>query len=130
MMNTNKNNMLIHESEDHLYPEIYTTFAPVADQLIRDMEKQHGDIFLTEDLLREMINEAIRRTEVEAPAAIPTEAEITEDAIPTLYEFGRGRPRGNRGHWRRYDRGALDDIFRILFLQQIFGRRRPHWRCR
>ena len=127
----NMNN--IQENDDRFYPEIYRHFAPVADQLIRDMEKNHGDIFLNEDLLQQMIDEAIRRAEADAPASAEAEEEL-EDAIPTIYSFGggRGRGRGGRrgGGWRGYGRGALDDIFRILLLQQIIGGRRSNWRWR
>ena len=131
MMDTNN----IRATDEHLYPEVYNKFAPVAEQLIRDMEKNQGDIYLTEDLLRQMTDEAIKRAEADLPAeAVQTEADAeTEDAVPVIYQYGgRGRPGGGHrgGRWRGYDRGALDDIFRILFLQQIFGRRRPHWRWR
>jgi len=143
----------MRETEDHLYPEVYQRFAPIAEQLIREMEKQHGgSIFLNENLLQQMIDEAIRRADLPtAQAAVPTgvfpagseEAVVPagseapaefEEAVPVLYELGRNRGGHNRrhggSHWHRYDRGALSDIFRILFLQQIFGRRRPHWRYR
>jgi len=126
-------------NSDILYPEVYEKFAPIADQLIRDMEKQHGDIILNEDLLRQMIDEAIRRTELETSADMPT-----EEAVSVLYQVGR-RPNNHsnrqhnhgggshghhHGHWSSYNHGALNDIFRILFLQQLFGRRRPNWRVR
>ena len=148
-MNMNRNT---HDSDEHLYPEVYKKLAPVAEQLIRDMEKQHGDIYMTEDLLRQMIDEAIRRAELDMPVSADV---ATEEAIPVLYQLGRrptqtgghghhnhhghhGQHHGHHGHshhrhgghWRNYDRSALSDIFNILFLQQIFGRRRPHWRWR
>ena len=118
-------NMNMRESDEHLYPDVYKKFAPITDQLIKDMEKNHGEIYLNEDLLRQMTDEAIRRTETDAPAS----ADTLGEAVPTIYEFGGGRHHGYGG-WRGYDRGALSDIFRILFLQQIFGRRRPRWRWR
>jgi len=122
-------NMNMRESDEHLYPDVYNQFAPIADQLIRDMEKNHGDIYLNEDLLQQMIDEAINRVGADIPVS---DGMATEEAVPTIYQYGRGRPHGgyNHGHWRNYNRGALSDIFRILFLQQIFGRRRPCWRCR
>ena len=128
-MNMSRNNADIRGSDEHLYPDVYKKFAPVADQLIRDMEKQHGDIFLNEELLQQMIEEAIRRAEADSPVSADA---ATEEAVPTIYNYGRGRPHGGygHGHWRGYDRGALSDIFKILFLQQIFGRRRPNWRWR
>ena len=136
-----------HDSDERLYPEVYKKFAPVAEQLIRDMEKQHGDIYMTDELLRQMIDEAIRRAELDMPADVPASADVpTAEAVPVLYQLGRrpaqtggqqhshhgGGHHGHHGHghWRNYDRGALSDIFSILFLQQIFGRRRPHWRWR
>ena len=143
--NMNKNT---RESDEHLYPEVYKKLAPVAEQLIRDMEKQHGDIYMTEDLLRQMVDEAIRRAELDTPADVPASADVpAEEAVPVLYQLGRRPQAGGHGHhnqhghhgghhgqhgghWRNYDRGALSDIFNILFLQQIFGRRRPHWRWR
>ena len=122
-------NMNMRESDEHLYPDVYNQFAPIADQLIRDMEKNHGDIYLNEDLLRQMIDEAIKRAEADAPVSTD---EATDEAVPTIYNFGRRQQKnhGGHGHWSNYNRGALSDIFRILFLQQIFGRRRPCWRCR
>ena len=115
-------------NDENLYPDVYKTFAPIADQLIRDMEKNHGDIYLNEDLLQQMIDEAIKRAEADTPVSADAP---TEEAIPTLYSYGGRRGGyGRHGHWSNYNRGALDDIFRILFLQQIFGRRRPYWRWR
>ena len=138
-MNFNQNNISF-DSEDFMFPEVYNIFFPIVDQLIRDMERQRGEIYLTEDLLNQMVEEAIRRSGVDN---IPSSANTDEtDAVPTINmnmgDFGRGRPGGNRDRdrdrdrdrWRRYDRGALSDLYRILLLQQIFGRRRPRWRWR
>jgi hypothetical protein len=128
MMNMN-NNMNMYENEDYMYPEVYQKFAPVADQLIRDMERQHGShIYLNEDLLNQMTDEAIKRTNMDVPVSA---MDAADDVVPVMYEFGRGRSRhGHGGGWRHYDRGALSDIYRILLLQSIFGRRRPFWRWR
>lgn len=116
------------DTEEYMYPEVYQKFIPVADQLIRDMEKQYGDIVLTDDLLNRMADEGVRRSGViTMPQPQYTGyTEKNEEAIPTFNDF---RYDGHR-HWRDYDRGALSDIFKILFLQQVFGRRRPRWRWR
>jgi hypothetical protein len=124
-MNMNKSNMNMRDNDDHLYPEVYHHFAPVADQLIKDMETRHGEIYLNEDLLQQMIDEAIRRSNINEN--MPNMPIPKDDAVPTFHEFGGGR---GRGGWRGYDRGALSDIYRILFLQSLFGRRRPFWRWR
>ena len=136
----NQNNMptagMPFDSEDFMYPEVYHQFAPVVEQLLRDMERQHGDILLNEDLLNQMVEEAIRRTGMDMPSpSAPVSTDQDGDAVPAIAEFGRNggrdRDRGrDRNRWRRYDRGALSDIYRILILQQIFGRRRPRWRWR
>jgi len=130
----NQNNMnmpnMPFDTEEFLYPEVYQRFSPVVDQLIRDMERQHGDMVLNEDLLNQMVEEAIRRSGMDRMENMPADAHDS-DAIPTINEFGRhgGRDRDrDRDRWRRYDRGALSDIYRILILQQLFGRRRPRWR--
>jgi len=131
IQNNNINNMNLtgipRDAEDSMYPEIYHRFMPVVDQLIKDMEKKYGEIYLTEDLLKQMTDEAIRRSGIDA-APIPVDNMTDADAVPTFNEFEHGRRGG--GNWRRYDRGAFSDIFRILLLQQLFGRRRSCWRCR
>jgi hypothetical protein len=121
------------DTEDFMYPEIYQTFAPIVEQLIRDMERQYGDIYLTEDLLNQMVDEAIHRAGIENMPSAPVSTDQDGEAIQTINEFGRhgGRDRGrDRDRWRRYDRSALSDIYRILILQQVFGRRRPRWKWR
>ena len=139
MNRSNINNMRETEMNiENLYPEIYIKFAPIAEQLIKDMERQSGNIHLTEALLQEMTDEAIRRAET--GAVIPAGADASDspdlnlEAVPVLYQFGANRDGHhggfNRPHWHGYDRGVFSDIFRILFLQQIFGRRRPNWRPR
>jgi len=128
-MSNNMSNMP-RENEDHLYPEVHQRFAPIVDQLISDMERQYGEIYLTEDLLNQMIEELHRRSGMDNMPASSYDTQ-DEEAIQTMHEIGRhgGRDRG-RDRWRRYDRSALSDIFGILILQQLFGRRRPRWRWR
>ena len=138
----NQNNMnfpnMSFDNEEFMYPDVYHKFAPIVEQLIRDMERQHGDIVLNEDLLNQMVEEAIRRSGTDMPP-LTVSAEQDGDAVSTMAEFGRhggrdrdrDRDRGrDRDRWKRYDRGALSDIYRILILQQLFGRRRPRWRWR
>ncbi|MCL2775780.1 MAG: hypothetical protein FWD71_20900 [Oscillospiraceae bacterium] len=111
------------ETEEYMYPEVYHTFFPITEQVMKEMERQYGDVVLSDDMLQQMTEEAIRRAGV--GAAMPTQIPAKDgDAIPTFYDFRDG------GSWRGYDRSALSDIARILFLQQIFGRRRPRWRWR
>ena len=145
----------------NLYPEIYRQFAPFTEQLIREMEKQHNNINLTDELLAEMIDEVIRRVDAESEAVpvIPVMADTADlgnmemggdtldipqgDAIQVMYRMGggtaarghghhgshHGHRHGHRHHGCRHGNcGHVSDILRILFLQQIFGRRRPHWR--
>ena len=132
----NMNNMQFN-TEESMYPEAYHKIAPIVDQLIREMERQHGDIFLNEDLLNQMVEEAMRRSGMDSmpssSGAAGVSAEQDGDAVPTINEFGRhgGRDRHrDRDRDRNRDRDAFSDIFRILFLQQLFGRRRPRWRWR
>ena len=141
-MNRETNQNMPYENEDLMYPEVYHKFAPIADQLLRDMERQYGDIYLNEDLLNQMVEEAIRRTGMDPmpmQQSAPASAGQDGDAVPAMNDFGRhgnrdrdrDKDRGrDRDRWRRYDRGAVSDIYRILLLQQIFGRRRPRWRWR
>lgn len=122
-------------SEDYMYPEVYHKFAPVADQIIKDMEKKYGDIYMSEDMLNQMVEEAIRRSGADNMNEMPYNANANDgdkdgEAIPTMRRYGGrhyGHFHGGDG-WRYYDRGALSDIFSILFLNQIFGRRRHNWR--
>ena len=117
------------DTEDFMYPEVYHHFAPVADQIIKEMERQYGDIYLTEDLLNKMTDEAIRRSGFDPASPVSSSSGVKNgEAIPVMSNFGYGRHGG--GNWRGYDRGAVSDIFRILLLQQIFGGRRPRWRRR
>ena len=135
--NYNKNvnsinfNDISRDTEESMYPEVYHKFMPVADQLIKEMEKKYGEIYLTDDLLNQMTDEAMRRSGMNAADPSPSDTRDmwmgNGDVMPAIYEFGRGR-RG--GYWRNYDRDALSDIYRILLLQQLFGRRRPYWRYR
>ena len=114
---------------ENMYPEVYNHFAPIADSVIKDIEKQYGgDIHIDENMLNQMVEEAIRRS------AINDNISAKEDAVPVIYQHnsryghgynGKGK---NQNHWRNYDRSSLSDIYRILLLQQLFGRRRPRWR--
>jgi len=124
-------------AEEYMYPEIYRHFAPIADRLIQEMEIRHGEIYLTEELLNDMVEEAIRRSGIDNQQNMPADPYDDmdmpdEDAMPVMRDFrrgGSGRRRGyGRGGWRRYDRSAISDLYRILLLQQIFGRRRHSWR--
>ena len=149
-INNMNNNMNVNsvplprETEEYMYPEVYQKFMPVVEQIIKEMEKQYGNIYLNEDLLNKMIDEAIKRAGIGAnvpsqpqpqfPSPYAVKDSVSDDmkdgdTIPTFNEFG-GHGRRGGGHWRGYDRGALSDIYRILFLQSIFGRRRPFWRWR
>ena len=146
----NQNNMNISNmsnmpgnTEEFMYPEVYKNLHPHCHQIITDMEKQYGNIYLTEDLLNQMTDEAIRRSGMmeenmpdnmsnmdnmgmepmpysakddDPPAAIPTARQFRRHS-----GYGRGRPR------RFFDYDGLSDIAKILFLQEIFGRRRPYW---
>ena len=149
----NQNNMnmpnmsnMPNETEEFMYPEVYKNLHPHCHQIINDMEKQYGNIYLTEDLLNQMSDEAIRRSGMmmedkdnmqdninnmgnmdmetmshsvqgdDPPAAIPTARQFRRHS-----GYGRGRPR------RFFDYDGLSDIAKILFLQEIFGRRRPYW---
>jgi len=122
-----------HDNEDFMYPEVYKKFLPICDQLIKEMENKYGNIYLSEDLLKQFTDEVIRRSGMDDTEADPY-SKKDGDSIPTIREFNGGRHDGyygrDRGHWRHYDRGALSDIAGILFLNQIFGRRRPFWRWR
>jgi len=128
--NINMSNMsnMPRENEEFLYPEVYRRLAPICDQLIKEMENKYGNIYLSEDLLNQMSDEAIRRSGMDNTEADPY-SKRDGDAVPTIREFGRHDGYG-RDRWRNYDRGALSDIAGILFLNQIFGRRRPFWRWR
>ena len=116
-MHTNNINN-ISETDTHLFPEIYGTLVPVVEQLIAEMEK-HGDIYLTEELLYEMIDEAIRRAGLDfdvEPDIMPTADDSQfhavsqierEEAVPVLYQFGRSpntRPGHNTNHHRHKPR--------------------------
>ena len=155
MMNNNMPNMP-HENADHMYPEVYHKFMPVAHGVIKDMEKQYGEIYLHEDMLNDMVDEAMRRSGIEKmdnnmnnsnmpqqPMPLHYDVNGKDDpdddpAIPTVSQFGRhhggGRPRrqtiGHRRYdpWRYYDPGFSSDLFRILFLQELLGRPRYGWR--
>ena len=124
------------DTEDDMYPEVYNKFFPITDKIINDMEMQYGDVDLNEDLLNQMVEEAIRRSgmdDMNGNDNMPTMPYDIKDgrAVQTIANPDR-RPGGgrDRNRWRRYDRDALSDIFRILFLQQIFGNRRRNWRRR
>lgn len=129
------------DNKDYMYPEIYNKFAPVIEQVIRDMEKQHGEIYMTEEMLNQMVDEAIRRSGMDNMTDMNNMNDMNdmpgEEAVPAM-NYGRhrgGRYYGRHGHgygyydgWQYYDRDALSDIYRILFLQRIFGNRRHNWR--
>lgn len=135
-MNNNMNNMnnmnydgisKNFDTEDYLYPEIYHQMMPMIDQMIKDMEKKYGEIYLTEDLMKQITDEAIRRSGIDTTIQPPFDMK-EDDAIMTINEFGHGRH--GRHHRNFHNRDSFSDIFRILFLQQLFGRRRPRWRWR
>lgn len=109
--------------EDALYPEIYRKLSPIVDQLIFDMERQYGNIELTEDLLSQMADEVLRRAQMMPQTQMMSQTSDT-DTIATINNFSGGSRDRN-------DRNIFGDIARILLLQQIFGgRRRPRWRRR
>jgi len=121
------------ENEEYMYPEIYHKLAPITHRLIKDMEKQHGDanIYLNEDLLNGMVEEAIRRSGISNMNTQSMEYDDMDDeAVPTIAGQGIRHNRYDRSRRRYYDRDALSDIARILFLQELFGRRRHNWRWR
>jgi len=134
-----------YNSYNSMYPEVYHQFMPVAEQVIRDMESRHGDnIYLNnsnnpgnlnnsnemqinEDMLNQMVNEAIRRS-----ANMPPNANANAASVPTItmMDYGRDHDYGHGHghdpdppHWSGYGRSALSDIYRILLLQQLFGGR-------
>ncbi|MCL2096435.1 MAG: hypothetical protein FWH10_05960 [Oscillospiraceae bacterium] len=156
-----------------MYPEVHDKFYPVVEQILRDMEQRNnGEIYLSEDMLNQMVEDAMARSgvnrnpirhvypydnnygvnetdmqemhemqDMRTSGEAMTETGEDGEAVQTIAGYGR---RGGPGHirggyrpggyyaggWRNYDRGALSDIFRILFLQELFGRRRPNWRWR
>ena len=133
----NQNNMnmpnIQRDTEEFLYPEVFQIFGPIVDQLLRDMERQYGEIYLSEDLLNQMADEAIRRSGIDNNMQPVSNADMDDsDAVQTMAmnNLRHDRRCRDRGCWRRYDRSALSDIYKILILQQIFGRRRPNWRWR
>jgi len=128
-MNMPEMSSMPRDFEDYMYPEIYQKLSPVCDRLIRDMEKQYGHIYLNEDLLSQMSDEAIRRLGISGTSETEDSRKEKTDAIPTIRGFDRHDGYG-RGRWRHYDRPALSDIAGILILNQIFGRRRPYCRWR
>ena len=93
------------------------------------MENKYGNIYLSDDLLNQLTDEVINRSGMDDYMDADPHSKKDGDAVQTMREFGRRGGYG-RDRWRYYDRGALSDIARILFLQQIFGRRRPSWRWR
>ena len=128
--NNQYNMNMPHESDDFMYPEVYRHLSPICDQIIKEMENKYGNIYLTDDLLNQMAEEAIRRSEMDRTDRMDKPDNMNNmnmDSVQTFHEFSG---RYGRDHWRRYDRGALSDIAGILFLNQIFGRRRPFWRWR
>jgi len=125
-MNYNDVSNTNSDTAEDMYPEVYHKLIPVVDQIIKEMERKSGNIYLTPDLLNQMTDEASNRFGTDA--VTPVQNDMNTDAIPTMREFRPVRYGG--GYWRGYDRGALSDIAKILFLQQIFGRRRPYWRWR
>ena len=110
-------------TEEYMYPEVYKNLSPICDQVINDMENKYGNVYLSDDLLAQMSNEAVRRLETD------DNKNNMGDAVPTIRDYGR---RGNSGRdrWRDYDRDSLSDIAEILILSRLFGRRRPHRRRR
>ena len=122
----------INSTEDFMYPEVYHKFMPIIDQIIKEMERQHGNIYLSEDLLHQMSDEVIRRSGMGMGTGIdmPQPIQQKDNAIPAMAGYEHHEHHGHDEHWRRYDRGALSDITSILLLQQLFGRRRPSWRFR
>jgi len=117
-------------NEDDLYPEFYYEIESIIEQIINEMERKYGEIMLTEDMLRQITEEAIRLYGLEE--AVPTSFDAEpEAAVPVINEFGRGnRGRNNRRPRRRnFRRDEFSDVFRILFLQQVIGSRRRRWHC-
>jgi len=103
-------NHAMPETGARLYPEIYGMLAPIVEQLIAEMEN-YGEIYLTDELLYEMIDEAIRRAGLEFDVELHTaddefhevsiSMEEREEAVPVLYQFGRstgGQQHGGHGH--------------------------------
>ena len=128
-MNINMSNIQRDaQTEEYMYPEVYKKLSPICDQIIRDMERQYGNICLSEDILNQMTDEALRRSEMGMQNPDPYNAK-DGDSIQTIREFGR-HDGFHRDPWRHYERSALSDIAGILFLNRIFGRRRPFWRWR
>ena len=131
------------DTEEDMYPEVYNKFFPITDKIINDMEMQYGDVDLNEDLLNQMVEEAIRRSGMDKMDNIngnitPMPYDIRDGkAVPTIADYGRRPGPGrhddrdrDRDFRRHFDRDGLSDILRILFLQQIFGKRRHNWRWR
>jgi len=131
-VNINQNMNMPRESEEFMYPEVYHKIAPHCDQIIKEMENKYGNIYLNNDLLSQMTDEAIHRSGMcEDEMDKMDKADPPGDSMPTILDFGRPG-RFDRDHFRRrrFDRDGLSDVARILFLQQIFGRSRPFWRWR
>ena len=146
----NQNNMNISNMSnmpdntgEFMYPEVYKNLQPHCSQIIQDMEKQYGNIYLTEDLLNQMTDEAIRRSgmmEENMPENMnkmdnmgmePMTYSANDDdpppSIPTARPFRRHESFRRNRQRRFFDYDGLSDIAKILFLQEIFGRRRPYW---
>ena len=114
-----------------MYPQEYDKYLPIANQVIDDMEEQHGsgNIYMDTDMLNQMVEEAVRRTQntnIDMNMSMDMDMDMMAmddiedgDAVPTILDFGR-RPAVVDSY---SGSSTLSDIFKILLLQELFGRR-------
>lgn len=98
--------------EENMYPDVYKMMYPHVVNIMQEMETKYGNINITQDFLDNMCDELVRRSGLD-------DNDPMMDSVPTIAHFHRSHHRGG---------GLLSDLARILFLREIFGRRRFGWR--
>ena len=104
------------QREEIMHPEVYRKMHPHVLNIIQEIESKYGNVYVTEDFLNRMCDELIKRSEFNS------DDQMTDSVETMAPYYGRGR------NWRHFHHDALRDIGRILFLNEIFGRRRYRWR--
>lgn len=130
--NVNYNNFVKHHVNDEKYPEVYKIMHPIVSQMITDMENHYGDIEMTDELFKSMVDGVVERSGLVNPNSPMDNNNMNmADAVPTMardYRHFEGHGHHWDGHGGYHNRSTLGDVASILLLSQLFGGRRPRWR--
>ena len=125
---SNNQNFNANELPDlsSIYPEIFYRLQPYIIMMCDQLDAYYGDTMPNQDLI-DQITENIYRDILEmypdiAEYAREKEREMQQQAQPTVAEVITRRPRVYSRGFRR--RGLLRDLLDILFLSELFRRRR------